>query len=101
MKRESEPRRTRPILTYPHKAWDAPQVGIRLGMPRGRVAWYSANLGHGFIIPEDGGPKAFVRRENIKAGEEETLENNDRVSYEVFQGREGLEAKGVYKVSEE
>ena len=70
-------------------------------MPRGRVAWYSANLGHGFIIPEDGGPKAFVRREGIKAGEEETLENNDRVSYEVFQGREGLEAKGVYKVSEQ
>ncbi len=42
-----------------------------------------------------------MRRENIKAGEEETLENNDRVSYEVFQGREGLEAKGVYKVSEQ
>ncbi len=45
-------------------------------MQRGRVAWYSAELGHGFIIPEDGGPKAFVRREDIKAGEEETLENN-------------------------
>jgi cold shock CspA family protein len=40
-----------------------------------------------------------VRREEIKAGEEETLENNDRVSYEVFEGPEGLEAKGVCKVA--
>ncbi len=69
-------------------------------MQQGRVAWYSANLGHGFIIPDDRGPKPFMRREDIKAGEHETLENNDRVSYEVFHGPEGLEAKGVYKVSE-
>ena len=42
-----------------------------------------------------------MRRENIKAGEEETLEDNDMVSYEVVEGPEGLEAKGVYKVSEQ
>jgi cold shock CspA family protein len=42
-----------------------------------------------------------VRRENIKAGEEETLEDNDMVSYEVFEGPEGLEAKGVCKDSEQ
>ena len=70
-------------------------------MTRGRVAWYSANLGHEFILPEDGGPNLFVRHEDIKAGEEETLENNDRVSYEVLQGREGLKAKGVYDGSKQ
>ena len=69
-------------------------------MPRGRVAWYSAELGHGFILLEDRGPNLFVRREDIRAAEQETLENNDRVSYEVVHGPEGLEAKGVYKVSE-
>jgi len=42
-----------------------------------------------------------VRHKDIKAGEEETLEHNDRVYYEVLQGREGLEAKGVYNVSEQ
>ena len=42
-----------------------------------------------------------MRRENIKAGEEKTLEDNDMVSYEVFEGPEGLEAKGVYKDSEQ
>ena len=73
-------------------------------MSRGRIYWYSANLGHGFIVPDDRdeiGTKLFVRRENIQAGEEETLEDNDMVSYEVFEGPEGLEAKGVFKDSEQ
>ena len=52
-------------------------------MAQGRVAWYCANLGYGFILSEDGGTKAFVRRKDIVAGEEENLENNARVSYEV------------------
>lgn len=68
-------------------------------MERGRIAWYSVNLGHGFILPEAGGPNVFVRRENIVvAGEERTLENNDMVSYEVTQTEEGPEAKNVSKV---
>ena len=67
-------------------------------MVRGRVDWYSANQGHRFIIPEDRGPKAFVRRKDIVAGEEENLDNNDRVSYEVAQGMEGPEARNVSRV---
>jgi cold shock CspA family protein len=42
---------------------------------QGRVDWYSANLGHGFILSEDGATKAFVRHEDIVAGEEENLQN--------------------------
>ena len=70
-------------------------------MERGRIAWYSLNLGHGFIIPEAEGPnvfarRVFVRRENVE--EERTLKNNDLVSYEVIQSEEGPEAKNVSKV---
>ena len=64
-------------------------------MARGRVDWYSANLGHGFINPEDGGPKAFVRRKDLAAGEEENLENNDKVTYEATQGPEEAEVRQV------
>jgi len=64
-------------------------------MVQGRVDWYSANLGHGFILSEDGVTKAFVRRKDIVIGEEENLENNDKVSYEVIQGTEGPEARNV------
>ena len=82
-----------------------PTGGYRfVSMPKGRVDWYSANLGYGFILPDDRetqSSKIFVRRENIKAGEEETLEDNERVSYEVFEGPEGSEAKGVCKDSEQ
>jgi CspA family cold shock protein len=68
-------------------------------LKRGRVHWYSKNLGHEFIMPEDGGPQAFVRREDIVAGEEEDLENNDEeVSYEEIRGTEGPEASKVSKV---
>jgi cold shock CspA family protein len=44
---------------------------------RGRVDWYGANQGHGFIIPEDGGTKAFVRRKDIKP-DEKNLENKTK-----------------------
>ncbi len=67
-------------------------------MVQGRVDWYSNNLGHGFISSEDGGTKAFVRRKDILTGEEENLENNDKVSYEVIQGMEGPEARNVSKI---
>jgi cold shock protein len=63
-------------------------------LARGRVDWYSPYLGQGFIVPEAGGPKAFVRRENLAAGEED-LENNEEVSYEVTEGTEGPEARNV------
>jgi len=64
-------------------------------MTQGRVDWYSANLGHGFILSEDGVTKAFVQHNDIVAGEEENLENNNSVSYEVVQGMEGAEARNV------
>jgi len=41
---------------------------------------------------------AFVRREDLAAGEEEDLENNDEVSFEVIQGTEGPEARNVSRV---
>jgi cold shock CspA family protein len=63
------------------------------------VRWYTKGTGHGFIKPEEiGGPVAFVRREDLAAGEDEDLENNDDVSFEVVQGTEGSEARNVSRV---
>ena len=65
-------------------------------MTRGRIKWYSANLGHGFIVPEDGSTEALLRREDIADGEGFTdLESGVEVTYEAVQGREGPEAKNV------
>jgi CspA family cold shock protein len=66
-------------------------------LARGRVDWYSPYLGQGFIVPEDEGPKAFVRREDLTPGEKD-LENNDEVIYEMAEGIEGPEARNVSRV---
>lgn len=67
-------------------------------MARGRVKWYSAALGHGFIVPDDGGAEAFVREEDIAGDGVKHLENDAEVTYEIVQGREGPEARNVSKV---
>ena len=66
-------------------------------MSRGRIDWYSPYLRYGFIVPQDGGPKAFERREDLASGEED-LENNEEVIFEVAEGVEGPEARNVSRV---
>ena len=64
-------------------------------MTRGRVDWYSAVLGYGFIIPEDGSTKVLVRKADTEGSE--PLENGDKVVYEVIRGEQGMETRGVSK----
>ena len=64
-------------------------------MTRGRVDWYSAVIGYGFIIPDDGSTKVLVRRTNIEGSD--PLENGDKVVYEMIQGGEGMETGRVSK----
>ena len=68
-------------------------------MARGRIKWYSAHLGYGFIIPDDGGTEVFVHQADIAGGNGfKFLENGTEVTYEAVRGGEGLEAKNVSKV---
>jgi cold shock CspA family protein len=62
---------------------------------RGRVDWYSAVLGYGFIIPDDGSTKVLVRRTDTEGSE--PLENGDTVVYEVIRGGDGMETRRVSK----
>ena len=67
-------------------------------MAQGRVKWYSANLGHGFILPDDEGVELLVVHEDILGGGFKSLKNNARVTYEAVAGREGPEAHNVSTV---
>jgi CspA family cold shock protein len=67
-------------------------------MAQGRVKWYSPNLGHGFILPDDEGVELLVVHEDIVGRGFKSLENNARVSYEAAAGREGPEAHNVSRV---
>ena len=68
-------------------------------MARGRIKWYSAHLGYGFIIPDDEGVEVFVRQADIADGSGfKSLENGAEVTYEALRGSEGPEAKNVSEV---
>jgi len=63
-------------------------------MPTGTVKWFNEQKGYGFIIPDEGGKDIFVHRSNV-ATVTRTLKENEKVVYEVGDGRKGPEAKEV------
>ncbi|HOF40472.1 MAG TPA: cold shock domain-containing protein [Candidatus Hydrogenedentes bacterium] len=63
-------------------------------MPTGTVKWFNEQKGYGFIIPDEGGKDIFVHRSNV-ATVNRTLKENEKVVYEVGDGRKGPEAKDV------
>ncbi|KAB8287863.1 cold-shock protein [Bifidobacterium ramosum] len=62
-------------------------------MPSGRVRWFDANKGYGFII-NDEGKDVFLPAVALPAGVT-TLRKNAKVEYSVVDGRRGPQAMGV------
>mgnify|MGYP003961217999 FL=1 len=58
----------------------------------GTVKWFNATKGFGFIEPEDGGKDAFVHISAVEAAGIATLNDGQKVSYELVSGRDGKEA---------
>jgi cold shock protein len=68
-------------------------------MPQGTVKWFNDEKGYGFITPDDGGEDLFVHHTGIAGRGFKSLEEGDKVSYEVTQGRKGIQAVNVSKGS--
>ncbi|MCD9194605.1 cold-shock protein [Streptomyces albireticuli] len=64
-------------------------------MATGRVKWFNADKGFGFIEQDDGGPDVFVHFSAIEGSGYKSLEENAAVSYEVTQGPKGPQAERV------
>ncbi len=62
-------------------------------MPTGKVKWYDAEKGFGFLSQEDG-PDVYVRSEALPDGVE-TLKSGTRVEFGIAQGRRGDQALQV------
>ncbi len=58
-------------------------------MPTGTVKWFNATKGYGFIAPEQGGPDVFVHISAVEQAGLSGLNEGQRVSYELEQGRQG------------
>ena len=52
-------------------------------MPTGTVKFFNADKGYGFIAPEDGGDDSFVHITAVQAAGMQTLEKEQRLSYDV------------------
>jgi CspA family cold shock protein len=60
----------------------------------GTVKWFNAEKGYGFIARE-GGPDVFVHFSAIQGTGYRTLEEGQRVEFDVAPGRKGEEAQNV------
>lgn len=58
-------------------------------MPIGKVKFFNADKGYGFIAPEDGGQDAFVHISAVEAAGMSTLTTDQRVGYDLEADRRG------------
>ena len=70
-------------------------------MPLGMVKWFDGEKGYGFITPDDGGEDVFVHHTGIAGSGFKSLDEGQKVTYEVAQGRRGPQAENVSGVADE
>ena len=66
-------------------------------MPTGTVKWFNTTKGFGFIEPEDGGKDVFVHISAVERSGLSGLADNQKVSYELEDGRDGRQMPGDIK----
>ena len=66
-------------------------------MAEGTVKWFNEQKGYGFIT-SDGGDDVFVHYTSIKQEGFKTLEEGQRVTFEIVQGPKGPQASDVFKL---
>ena len=92
------------LLPFPRKRWS---ISVHSTIARSRTAsrgskalatgsvkWFNAEKGYGFISREDG-PDVFVHFSAIQGSGYRTLEEGQRVEFDVGPGRKGEEAQNV------
>jgi CspA family cold shock protein len=64
-------------------------------MAQGTVKWFNADKGFGFITVDGGGSDVFVHFSAIQTSGYRTLEENQRVEFEITQGPKGPQADQI------
>ncbi|AQZ67663.1 MULTISPECIES: cold-shock protein [Nonomuraea] len=64
-------------------------------MAQGTVKWFNAEKGFGFIAPDGGAPDVFVHFSEIVGNGYRSLEDGQRVEFEITQGQKGPQASQV------
>ncbi|GAB3803689.1 hypothetical protein GCM10027605_26080 [Micromonospora zhanjiangensis] len=71
------------------------QFQKEIHMAQGTVKWFNADKGFGFITVDGGGADVFVHFSAIQTSGYRTLEENQRVEFEIAQGQKGPQAEQV------
>ncbi|GAB7040363.1 MULTISPECIES: cold-shock protein [Catenuloplanes] len=64
-------------------------------MATGTVKWFNGDKGFGFITPEGGGADVFAHFSAISASGYRSLEENQRVEFDITQGQKGPQAENI------
>lgn len=64
-------------------------------MATGTVKWFNADKGFGFIAPDDGSADVFAHFSAINSNGYRSLDEGDKVEYDVEQGPKGLQASNI------
>jgi cold shock protein len=64
-------------------------------MTTGTVKWFNAEKGFGFIAPDGGGPDVFAHYTAIVTSGFRTLDENQKVEFEITQGPKGPQASNI------
>ena len=67
-------------------------------MAIGTVKWFNDAKGFGFITPEDGSGDLFAHFSAINSSGFKSLQENQKVSYDVTTGPKGLQASNIQDV---